>query len=307
MNTEEGKTKTPNNLLLKILFSAFILIVLFSLLYLTISTKYKTDETKYFVATSTHPTYFFESDTFTDAIERVKTSDKKYPEPILGGVIPHHLLPSFIIADFFKNLAKQKPDTIILIGPNHYELGDEPILSSVEGWETPFGVVEPDQKILKDLYDEKIIGFDEKVLDREHSIGGIVPFIKYYIPDTKIVPIILSGYLTVDQINALVEAVAPKINKETVVVASVDFSHYQIRSKAEANDEITLKLMRAKDYSQMINLNSAYVDSPPSIVALLMIMEKKGIKDFNLIYNTNAGQILNNTSHEVTSYFSFVF
>ncbi len=304
-NTEEGKNH--NNLLHKILFSLIALAVISFLLYSATKTQNKNDSAEIFTATSTHPAYFFESDTFTDAIERVKQSDKKYPEPILGGVIPHHLLPSFIIADLFKNLANQKPDTVILIGPNHYELGEKPILSSVEGWETPFGLVEPDQKILKDLHDKNIISFDEKVLDREHSVGGIVPFLKYYIPNAKIVPIILSGNLTMDQIRSLVEAVAPKINKKTVVIASVDFSHYQIKSQAEANDEITLRLMQMKDYPQIMRLNSAYVDSPPSIITLLMIMEKKGKNEFNLIYHTNAGEILKDTSHEVTSYFSFVF
>lgn len=300
----EGKT---NNLLPKILFSLLALVIIFFLFYLTLKTPHKINATEYFVATSTHPAYFFESDTFTDAVERVKNSDKKYPQPILGGVIPHHLLPSIIIADLFKNLVKQNPETIILVGPNHYELGNKPILSGVEGWETPFGVVESDQKILKDLYDEKIIGFDEKVLDREHSMGDIVPFIKYYLPNTKIVPLILSGNLKMEQIKSLVEVIAPMVNKKTVVVASVDFSHYQIKDKAETNDEITLRLMRAKDYPQIINLNSSYVDSPPSIISLLMIMEAKNKKDFDLIYHTNAGKILNDTSHEVTSYFSFVF
>ncbi|MFA6294792.1 MAG: AmmeMemoRadiSam system protein B [Candidatus Paceibacterota bacterium] len=291
----------------KILFSILICIIFIFVVYPTTEVKFKEENLNKSIASSTHQAYFFDSSTFTDAIEKVKYSDKNYPKPIIGGVVPHHLLPSFIIADFFKNLAKQKPETIILIGPNHYELGEEPILSSTSGWETPFGIVEPDIEFVRELNDKKILYLDEEVLDKEHSIGSIVPFIKYYIPDAKVVPIILSGNLEMEQIKNMVETLVPRINKKTVILASMDFSHYQDKSQAEINDEITLKLMRAKDYEKIINLNSAYVDSPPSIIALLMVMEKKGIDDFDLIYHTNAGEILHSQFYEVTSYFSFAF
>src|SRR3989344_4770731 len=301
-STESEKASNP---LHKTLFSALTLAILALLLFLATGTQNR--PTINVSAFPTHPAYFFEFETFTDAIERVRHSDKKYPLPIIGGLVPHHLLPSFIIADFFKNLSIQKPETIILIGPNHYELGEKPILSSIAGWETPFGVVEPNDQIIEDLYDKNLIDFNEEVLVQEHSIGGIVPFIKYYIPDARIVPLVVSGTLKIDEIERLAKAIAQKINKKTVIVASVDFSHYQIQKQAEKNDKVTLGLMEARDYEKIINLSSANVDSPPSIITLLMIMDKKGKNNFNLIYHTNAGEILRDPYHEVTSYFSFVF
>lgn len=301
LNIEKEK---PYSRLLKILFSVLALGLLISFFYKNIETDKNIDNTP---ISYIHPAYFFESDTFTDAVGRVKESNKKYPKPILGGVVPHHLLPSFIIADFFKNLAEQNPDTIILIGPNHYELGNRPVLSSLGGWDTPFGVVEPNKEIIDEFYTKNHVDFNDKVLDEEHSMGGIMPFIKHYLPNAKVVPIILSGNLKMNEIENLANTLASKVNKKTVIVASVDFSHYQVEAQAKINDEVTLQLMEDNDYSKMIDLSSAYIDSPTSIITLLMVMKKVGKKDFDLVYHTNAGEILRDPYHEVTSYFSFVF
>jgi hypothetical protein len=73
--------------------------------------------------TGTHVVTFYDEKSFLDGIAKVKSSYKEKDYKIKGGIVPHHLLPSYIVADFFKHIAHQKPKTLILIGPNHYEKG----------------------------------------------------------------------------------------------------------------------------------------------------------------------------------------
>jgi AmmeMemoRadiSam system protein B len=167
--------------------------------------------------------------------------------------------------------------------------------------------VKPDQKIIDSLMKNGTVAIDEKVMDGEHSMGGIVPFIKYYLPDAQVVPLIVSGKLNKEEIERLVGILDTYISDKTVLVASVDFSHYQTQAKAEQNDETTLQLMKERDLDQILTLSSAYIDSPPSIAVLLSLMMRRNIEKFELVYHTNAGQILGNPHKEVTSYFSFVF
>ena len=224
-------------------------------------------EDKFHSNQSTHPLVFFDKDTFYPGVERVKKENKAFTDHASGGIIPHDLLPGFIITDFFGRLSKQQPKTIILIGPNHYERGDYRAVSSLYGWETPFGTVEPESEIIGELVTDQLVKIDEQVLAGDHSAAGIMPFIKYYLPDTKVVPILLSGFMT----------------------------------EGEAG------VMKNFAYRQLFSLNNDYLDSPPSIATLLMTMQTLGATKMELLYHTNSGQIQKNDSIETTSYFSVIY
>lgn len=255
----------------------------------------------------THPLVFFDKDTFYAGIEQTKKENKVSANRISGGIIPHHLFPGFIITDFFSRLSKQNPKTIILIGPNHYERGDYQALSSLYGWETPFGTAEPNEQIIKELAKNKLVQIDEKVLPEDHAVAGIMPFIKYYLPNTKVAPILLSRFMTEADIQILSDSLKNYVNEDVVIIAAVDFSHGLTNQQAQEKDEITIGLMKNFNYKPLLTLNNEYIDSPPSIVLLLKIMQALGTTNMELLYNTNSGQIQKNDSIETTSYFSIAY
>ena len=106
---------------------------------------------------------FYDEKTFLEGVEKAKAIQKS-DNLIRGGIVPHHLYAADIIADFFKRLSFQNPQTIILIGPNHYEKGNFKALSSLDNWETPFGIVETDRQLTKQLLDKNLIQIDETTL-----------------------------------------------------------------------------------------------------------------------------------------------
>lgn len=255
----------------------------------------------------THPLVFFDKDTFYAGIKQSEKENKSFTNHISGGIIPHHLFPGFIITDFFNRLSKQNPKTIILIGPNHYEHGDYKVLSSLYGWETPFGVVEPNKQVIQKLLKSKLLKIDETNLPRDHSVAGIMPFVKYYLPDTKVAPLLLSGFMTEEDVRALSNSLSNYLNEDTIIIAAVDFSHYLTNPQAQEKDKITLELMSNFNYKHMFSLGNDYLDSPSSTAIVMMVMQQLRTTHMDLLYHSNSGEIQKNDSIPTTSYFSIAY
>ncbi len=255
-----------------------------------------------------HPLIFYDEKLFYQGVaESKKTAPESSTFDIKGGIIPHHLLASKLIADFFQRLQSQKPDTVILIGPNHPDLGEFEVVTSKYQWKTPFGAVIPNTKVIDSLIDKNIAHINEDVIVREHSVAGIMPYIKYYLPETKVVPIILKYGIDEQEINRLTYELTNSHDQHMVIIASVDFSHYLSSAEADKKDETTLPIMKQFDYRKLLMLNNEYLDSPPSIVAVLMSMQKLNAENFELLDHTNASKLTNIDFTETTSYFSIAF
>lgn len=135
-----------------------------------------------------------------------------------------------------------------------------------------------------------------------------MPYIKYYLPDATVVPIILKSSVTFDESEALSGDLAKMMtDSDTVLVAAVDFSHYLTSREAQENDTMTQRLIQSFESRNLFGLTSDYLDSPPSIATLLETMKRVGAKRAGLVANTNSGLLTNDTVSGVTSYFVFTF
>lgn len=255
----------------------------------------------------THTVKFYDEKTFLDGVYKAESNFNKPDFSFRGGIVPHHLFVSFIIADFFHRLSIQNPSTIILLGPNHYEKGYSEALTSLNSWNTAFGFVEPDEDLTKTLINKNLINIDEEVLPNDHALSTLMPFIKYYMPNTKVVPILLSKKFSKEKSEVLANSLSKLVAQDTAIVASVDFSHYLTSNQAKEKDEITSEVMREFDYRKLYSLNSDYLDSPASTGTLLMVMKGLNTTNIDLLYHTNSGELQNNNQIETTSYFSIFF
>jgi AmmeMemoRadiSam system protein B len=146
-----------------------------------------------------HPNTFFDSRYFT---QEPPESGEASGQRVFGAVVPHHLLAYEMIAEVFNLLKDQEPPLIILIGPNHNNQGER-ISTSAWGWQTPFGVVETDRKVIEGLVNTSLVKVDDNVFSNEHSMGNLMPFIKYFLPKTKVVPIVFHHDLRKMEANLL--------------------------------------------------------------------------------------------------------
>ena len=249
-----------------------------------------------------HTKTFFEASDFYRGVKEKNlfTLDN----PIYGGIIPHHLIPSDGLNTYFSQLQKQNPKRIILISPNHFLQGNNSFMTSPYGYNTPFGTVHIDKK----LYEKLDISRNDNGMNLEHGIGNLTPYISYYLPETTIMPIALMPTTTPQQIENLVAKITPLIDKDTILLASIDFSHYLPAEMAAKNDETTWKLIQEKNYNRILALNNNdYLDTPPSLVTILKTMERIEAKNIKQLYHNNSGFIMRDMTMPTTSYFMLSF
>jgi AmmeMemoRadiSam system protein B len=254
-----------------------------------------------------HPMNFLEEELFFQGVAKAKKERERLPYLVAGGVVPHHLLPTEIIARFFQKISFQKPKTVVLLGPNHLESGSYPVLTSRYLWETPFGRVEPEEEVVEALVNQSQAKIDEEVLANEHSVAGLMPFLKYYLPGSKVVPLVLSNKMSLTEVEGLVKSLQEWLNLETVIIASVDFSHYLTSSEAREKDEVSLAAVKSFNYPKIFTLNSEYLDSPSSIATLLMLMQRQETTNLEIFDHINSGEMLKDDSVPTTSYFSIAY
>ncbi|MFZ5827655.1 MAG: AmmeMemoRadiSam system protein B [Bacillota bacterium] len=225
---------------------------------------------------------------------------------LVGGVVPHHNLAAALLSGFFVQLEERPPATVIVVGPNHENRG-QAVITGYRGWQTDFGVVETDRRLVQALVREGLAVVDEEALSAEHTIGALMPYLKYHAPDARLVPLILHRDIALPQLHRLAEALAGELGDDRLLLASVDFSHYLTRSEAEKKDAETLQAIEAFDLPALMRMGPDHVDSPGSLAVLMLAMQKLGARGPHKTGHTNSGVILPSETIETTSYFTFVY
>ncbi len=227
---------------------------------------------------------------------------------IKGGIVPHHLLACNLISSFFSSLSDSKPDYVVVIAPNHNGIGKKQIITGSRSWATPFGVLDGDTELSKSLLEDIDTEENYPVLENDHSISGLVPYIKYYIPHSRIIPVMLKGSLSLEDCKNLSQRIQRTMSgKNYVIIASIDFSHYLTLDKAEKMDEITLKAIQDRDFKNIRNMGNDNLDSPPSLITFLETMQQTGADKFNVTAHSNSDKIGGIRTESTTSYFTILF
>ena len=170
-------------------------------------------------------------------------SEKIENEKIVGGIVPHagYVYSGPIASHFYYELSKQKkPDTVIILGPNHQGVGNG-VAITIEDFLTPLGMVKTDIDLAKKI-NRDIISIDILAHKYEHSIEVQLPFLQYIFGEVKIVAIsmLFQDYNIAMEIGKIIKE--ETTDRNIVVIASSDFSHYVPKKTAYKND------LKAIDY-----------------------------------------------------------
>ncbi|HLN60927.1 MAG TPA: AmmeMemoRadiSam system protein B, partial [Symbiobacteriaceae bacterium] len=258
-------------------------------------------------AEGAHADKFYDAASFQKGLEAVRQA----PPPartgtLVGGLVPHHNLAGAMFTTFFTRLEAHPPKTIIVVGPNHYLKGQR-VVTGRRGWATNFGVVEADTALVESLAQAGLATVDDGALENEHSMGALMPYVKYHAPRARVVPIILHKDVTIAEQEQLARRLAPLLSADTLLVASVDFSHYLPRDIADAKDVVTRQAIADFDLPAIMRMSPDYVDSPPSLGVLMQTMRLAGAAGPVEEAHTNSGYLLGSTVMETTSYFTFTY
>lgn len=115
---------------------------------------------------------------------------------IISAVSPHagYMFSGIVAAHLYFALAQDGiPDSIVVLGPNHYGVGTGLSAMDEGAWQTPLGDAEIDSDLARAiLANSGMIDVDASAHSHEHSIEVQLPFLQYVYGDRfKFVPISL--------------------------------------------------------------------------------------------------------------------
>lgn len=197
----------------------------------------------------------------------------------------------------YLNLAEQKkPDTIIILGPNHTGWGS-PISMMGEGaWDTPLGQVPIDESLAKEIFNKsELIDINETAHTREHSIEVQLPFLQYIYGDFKFIPICM-GIQDLETSKEIGDMLA-KIGQsnDIIIIASSDLSHQETQETANRKDKLVLDSILELDETKLqkqVFLNRITTCGYGPISTAIVASKLLGAKKAELMSYYTSGDII---------------
>lgn len=202
-----------------------------------------------------------------------KSAQNNNPKIIYSaGIVNHHLLAKDIIEKFFEELSRFQYDNIIILSPDHFGM------CSVYGNSFIF---EKDSKF---------------AINNDHGITSIMPMIKKNWPKAHLIPVLVC--------NGKESFPSDILNKKnTLVIASVDFSHYLPENLMNLHDD--------KSISNIVNFESGVdidVDCPWCVKIVKDFAKKNGATNILEVGRSNSFKYLDSDNpKDGTSYYSVIF
>lgn len=243
-----------------------------------------------------------------------QTNLEKKDRKIIGLVSPHagYIYSGPIAAHGYYEVALDgKPDTVIIIGPNHRGSGASVSIMLKGKWETPLGELEVDENIAQKILDNsKIIRDDFKAHQYEHSIEVQLPFLQYIFGNAiKIVPLCMSLQDIKTDIE-VAQSICKAINKENVlIIASSDFTHYETQEYAQSIDRKALDAIinfepgELYDFIYKMNMT---ICGPGPITTMLIACKTLGADKAKLLKYATSGDT-SGFYNQVVGYASLIF
>ncbi|MFB0559116.1 MAG: MEMO1 family protein [Dehalococcoidales bacterium] len=231
--------------------------------------------------------------------------EKAVKEDVIGLLSPHAgYIFSGSVAGAVMSRIKFK-DTFVIMGPNHTGVG-KPLSIMTQGtWKTPLGEVEIDSELGKRILDTSShLQEDYAAHQYEHSIEVQLPFLQYFKKDFKFVPIVLaySSLETYKEIGKELAKAIKDLNREVVIIASSDMTHYESQASAQRKDsqaiEAILDLNGDELFKRVDTLNISMCGYAPTI-SLISAAKELGATGAELVRYQTSGDITGDYSSVV--------
>ncbi len=220
-------------------------------------------------------------------------------------LVPHHLLAARLIAGAFGKIATDRAVTVVLLSPNHFSAGKGNLIATAASWQTPYGLLAADCDAVAKLEAARAVSVEEAPFGKEHGVSGIVPFIRKSLPNARVVPVIVRDTATDADLEKFAGAAKTAFGRDTLFVASFDFSHELSDTAAQFHDRKSLAAVETLDGEGAKALD---IDSMPGLRLTMRLLEDIGARKFSLLAHTNSSQLTGRADQpDVTSYLAGTF
>jgi len=234
----------------------------------------------------------------------VFSSTKATSLKVASFVSPHHLVAEKIIEDIFSKVADKNKDSsierVILVSPNHFNLGTGWAITSNADWQTNQGVVLGDKDFVNALSKTGLVHLEDKAFQKEHGIENLLPYVKKYFPQALVAPLMVRDEFPEEKVGELAEILAKNSDEKTLFILSADFSHYLEKNISQLHNEKSIDVLSALDFKQASRLD---IDCVPGLQLLMKFSDIMGYENFTPKKSSNSSEILGkNFLGENTSY-----
>ncbi|MFC1667298.1 AmmeMemoRadiSam system protein B [Candidatus Omnitrophota bacterium] len=231
-------------------------------------------------------------DSFLDNVKKINIKGR-----ILALIVPHagYVYSGQVAAYGFKQLEGTSFKKIIIISPSHYSSFDGVSIYTKGAFETPLGSVKVDEALAGRLMKEsKRFLFYPGSHKKEHAIEVELPFLQriYKDRDFTIVPITM-GNPVFEDASILSDALYGAIDDDTLLIISVDLSHYHAYEKAVQLDTSGISAIEKLDAEwllQQLRNGNTEIDAPIAVLGTIMLANRYSAEARILKY-ANSGDV----------------
>jgi len=178
---------------------------------------------------------------------------------LVGLVSPHagYMYSGPVAAHGFAYMARDgKPNSVVILGPNHTGLGSGVSTMTSGEWLTPLGKVRIDRQLAEAIRKEcDLIDVDELAHMHEHSIEVQLPFLQHLFgQDFTMVPIcmMMQDEETSEEVGLAIAKAAR--DRDVVIIASTDLTHYEPQASAKVKDKKAIDKILALDWRGLLRV-----------------------------------------------------
>jgi len=229
------------------------------------------------------------------------------PEKVKGIIVPHagYIYSGTVAGEVIASV--EIPQQVILLGPNHHDVGNSIAVSGAENWVTPLGSI-PVATTLREQLVQQIdaLSVDDRAHEYEHSLEVMLPFLLHRQPQLQIIPIAL-GQLSLSVCLELGREIARTIRDwegEILLLASTDMNHFGNAEISEKLDFMAIDAMTAYDPQRLYQVVRDNQISMCGVLPTIVVMQAAydlGARECQLIRYAHSGQV-NGDNRRVVGY-----
>ena len=224
----------------------------------------------------------------------------KLPEldgKVVAVVAPHagHIYSGAVAGYAFAALRSLSPDLVAVISPFH-NLAHYPLITTAhDAYGTPLGNIEVDKTALAELQTHLDIPITPVFTDKEHSLEIELPFLQRALTgDFKLLPIMVRAQ-EMDVAKRLGIALAKVLkDKNALMVASTDLSHFYDQTTANALDSEMLKRFESFDPESIFDAEhagKAFACGYAAVAAVMWAGRELGANKVKVLHHATSGDV----------------
>ena len=242
-----------------------------------------------------------------------KISPTDSDEKIYGVICPHagFVYSGSVACHSFYSISASASNLAIIVGPNHYGIGQN-VASMIDvSWKTPLGLVEVDSdSVLKLREHLDILEIDSFSHSKEHSIEVQIPMLQEVFSDEmKILPISLINQeqKTATLVGSAIAKIARK--KDALLIGSSDFTHYEENGFAYSQDQALIDPILKLDVDEFYKIlyeRKVTACGFGAIASIMTACKELGATQGKLLKYATSGDVSGDKS-SVVGYASIIF